>query len=413
MQITLPVSEINSKGLSALRAALQTLSAARTWHYVPSTRGGQHQVIVAGSPWQTPGSLDWTPATHTSRGASAESTHHPCSSEPAAVSALALQAWGMIPSEPLNWLCKLQQSSGCVAVNTAQQEPGWTTGWAVLAWQAAITGVLPHLSRPASRVMEAVNTSLSGRQSAADQQRTAWEQAAKQGLAWLLAAHGEAVEQGTTAKHNGSLVGWSWVDQTHSWLEPTSLALLALAASQQTEHARYQEGIAMLKDRLIPSGGANYGNTMVLGQWLRPHLQPTGLALWGLGPAASTVPELRDAAVAFLLKELPNETAPASLAYAALGLAAQGVRSGSLWPQLLTVLESRPAEEFSAYHLGLLLFALAAHAPSLPDEGWSAPGATLSTTPPSIAQESKGTWPALDQAFPFPNALFGEDALHG
>ena len=38
----------------------------------------------------------------------------------------------------------------------------------------------------------------------------------------------------------------------------------------------------LLLDRQLPSGGCNYGNTSVLGQMLRPHVQPTCVALLAL-----------------------------------------------------------------------------------------------------------------------------------
>jgi hypothetical protein len=43
-------------------------------------------------------------------------------------------------------------------------------------------------------------------------------------------------------------------------------------------------------DRLLPAGGCNYGNTVVLGQTLRPHVQPTGLAMLALHSPESQVP---------------------------------------------------------------------------------------------------------------------------
>ena len=45
-------------------------------------------------------------------------------------------------------------------------------------------------------------------------------------------------------------------------------------------------GSAVLLDRQLPGGGLNYGNTYVLGQLMRPHVQPTGIALLALAGEA-------------------------------------------------------------------------------------------------------------------------------
>ncbi|MBA4359013.1 MAG: hypothetical protein C0405_14955, partial [Desulfovibrio sp.] len=38
------------------------------------------------------------------------------------------------------------------------------------------------------------------------------------------------------ADHDTSLRGWSWTEGTHSWAEPTAMAMLALSAAGQREH---------------------------------------------------------------------------------------------------------------------------------------------------------------------------------
>ena len=78
------------------------------------------------------------------------------------------------------------------------------------------------------------------------------------------------------------LVGWPWAEGTHSWVEPTALAVLALKSVGLGDHERTREAVRLLHDRLFSDGGCNYGNTVVLGQTLRPHLQPTALALLAL-----------------------------------------------------------------------------------------------------------------------------------
>jgi hypothetical protein len=99
--------------------------------------------------------------------------------------------------------------------------------------------------------------------------------------------------------------------------------LLALKHTAYARHRRAREAVLLLVNRLLESGGCNYGNTIVFGQALRPHVQPSGIALVALaaeddptGRIARTVDYLRD--------ELSERTATASLCYGLLGLAARG-----------------------------------------------------------------------------------------
>lgn len=79
--------------------------------------------------------------------------------------------------------------------------------------------------------------------------------------------------------HNQSLKGWPWIEGTSSWVDSTALALLALRAAGRDKHERYREGIRLLKDRELPSGGWNCGNTIVYGTELRPTPESTAMAL--------------------------------------------------------------------------------------------------------------------------------------
>ena len=82
--------------------------------------------------------------------------------------------------------------------------------------------------------------------------------------------------------HDPNLVGWPWVEATHSWLEPTALAILALCRGGLAEHPRVKAGVDLILDRALEAGGWNYGNKAVFGTELRPQPGPTGLALLAL-----------------------------------------------------------------------------------------------------------------------------------
>lgn len=78
------------------------------------------------------------------------------------------------------------------------------------------------------------------------------------------------------------LMGWPWAEDTFSWVEPTSWAVLALRAAGCGGHARVREGLRLLLDRAFASGGANYGNRTVLGRTTEPIPGPTAILLLAL-----------------------------------------------------------------------------------------------------------------------------------
>ncbi|HVO94057.1 MAG TPA: hypothetical protein VMT22_14500, partial [Terriglobales bacterium] len=86
---------------------------------------------------------------------------------------------------------------------------------------------------------------------------------------------------------NRDLIGWSWVPQSFSWVEPTSYALIALkkirALLADTNAAeRISQGEAMIYDRMCKEGGWNYGNSKVMDYALWPYPDITALALIAL-----------------------------------------------------------------------------------------------------------------------------------
>ena len=121
--------------------------------------------------------------------------------------------------------------------------------------------------------------------------------------------------------HDLTLIGWPWVAGTHAWLEPTSLAILALCREGLSGHPRVGSGIGMILDRAIPGGGWNYGNKAIFGRTLRPQPAPTGLALLSLaarGDSTTAVP----AALDYLREAVPNLRAAVSLGWGIIALRA-------------------------------------------------------------------------------------------
>ena len=97
---------------------------------------------------------------------------------------------------------------------------------------------------------------------------------------------GVALKNGTDRQDN-TLRGWSWIEGTFSWLEPTSWCLLALKKAptllpSAVRAARIEEAERLLLDRVCGAGGWNYGNSNVLGQELNAYVPTTALALLAL-----------------------------------------------------------------------------------------------------------------------------------
>ena len=80
-------------------------------------------------------------------------------------------------------------------------EPGWPTGLALLAWRLAQIVEAPFAQDYSTSIDRGMQTILS----------------------WA----GEALEPNQFVEHDCSLVGWSWVNGTHSWVEPTAIQVIA------------------------------------------------------------------------------------------------------------------------------------------------------------------------------------------
>jgi len=140
---------------------------------------------------------------------------------------------------------------------------------------------------------------------------------------WVLSFRGRPIPRSPELGHDTTLEAWPWVEGTHSWVEPTSINLLALNASGYPRHVRSRDAVRLLCDRAVRSGGWNYGNREVFGTSLLPHVQPTGLALAALAGEESAVRQTASA-IQYLRTTLSPDVATASLCYALIGLAAHG-----------------------------------------------------------------------------------------
>ncbi|MDF1566145.1 MAG: hypothetical protein P1V51_24145 [Deltaproteobacteria bacterium] len=139
----------------------------------------------------------------------------------------------------------------------------------------------------------------------------------------FLTGH-EGVHHPRTAKtpvsHDTDLVGWPWIEGSAAWVEPTALALLALARCGRGEHPRAAAARALLFDRQLPGEGWNHGNVEVLGKRFRSVVASTGLVLLSL--QGTPRDERIEAALTWL--RTAGASTPLSLAWRWLGLAAWG-----------------------------------------------------------------------------------------
>jgi len=187
-------------------------------------------------------------------------------------------------------LAAQQLADGRVILSPEHPETFWPTPLAILAWHRA----------PAQREAQA------------------------RAVRFLLATAGRHWPRGkdNTFLHDPSIKGWPWIAETHSWVEPTALAVMALKITGYGEHARVKEAIRLLLDRQLPGGGWNYGNTKVFNQELFPFPESTGMALNALRGDAR--PEEIQKSLAYLKSGVRKVRTPLALGWGLLGLAAWG-----------------------------------------------------------------------------------------
>jgi hypothetical protein len=128
---------------------------------------------------------------------------------------------------------------------------------------AALVGLSSDRSRPASWVVQLLND--------------------------LLAVKGRKTPAADPAinRQDNSLLGWPWVDDTFSWVEPTAWCVLALRRGlshvrAETARDRIDEGQRLLLDRVCIPGGWNYGNSNVFRRQLPPYVPTTAVSLLAL-----------------------------------------------------------------------------------------------------------------------------------
>lgn len=208
---------------------------------------------------------------------------------------LALRASGQdgdIINSARSHLAAQQLPDGRVSISRNHPDAFWPTPLAVLAWQ----------NSPAHR------------------------EAQSRAIHFMLNNPGQHWPRQADAPydHDTAIRGWPWIAGTHSWCEPTALALIALTAAGLGSHEWAQEAQRMLMNRQLPFGGWNYGNTRMFGRELHPMPESTGMVLDALSPRVPREKIVKS--LTYLQARAEKLRTPRSLGWSLLGLAAWGER---------------------------------------------------------------------------------------
>jgi hypothetical protein len=161
-----------------------------------------------------------------------------------------------------------------------------------------------------------------------------------------------------------SLVGWPWAAANFGWVEPTSWAVLALRAVGLENHPRTQQGLKLLLDRAFDSGGANYGNRIVLGTATEPIPGPSAILLLAVQGAVDH-PRV-DASVGYVRVQAAKSTDLEHLAWGRVALAAHDTDTATrdLLPELDEKIRAAARDPNTSIHrLALAAVALATRSP--------------------------------------------------
>ncbi|KHK03310.1 hypothetical protein [Desulfovibrio sp. TomC] len=227
-------------------------------------------------------------------------------------------------------LVAAQLPDGRVPVLPGRPEAAWPTALALLAWLPD-----PAFAAPAARA-------------------AAWL-TGHPGSHWARRESERAI-----VAHDTSLRGWTWIEGTHSWVEPTSLAMLALSATAAPPREALDEAVRLLLDRQLPDGGWNYGNTRVFRNTLLPVPESTGHALTALG--GRVAPAVVAASLDYLAGPQCAVPTPLAATWRAFGLGAYGLATSEITAGCLLALARQ--DRYGPYDTPLLAQAIAAVATS-------------------------------------------------
>jgi prenyltransferase beta subunit len=160
----------------------------------------------------------------------------------------------------ITWLLDCQHEDGGWGINESDPESGWQTAWALIAMQQS------------AQSMERINKAAEWLSSVATYSVT------REDFLKALFPERESLD---------ALV-WPWLPGQAGWLEPTSLAILALHRITKTPPAlpRIETSLDYFSRYRTPTGGWNIGNSSTLDTVVIPRAYHTALTLLALSVAA-------------------------------------------------------------------------------------------------------------------------------
>ncbi len=156
----------------------------------------------------------------------------------------------------LSWLLASQNQDGGWGINAEDSESGWQTAWALIA--------LRNTTRDNPAVARAIEWMMT--------------------VATAEVSRDEFLKDVVPQNNNIGALAWPWLAGQVSWIEPTALAVLALAGitSHPLALARIKAAADYFKRYRTPSGGWNVGNAGPLDTIVIPRAYPTALVLLAL-----------------------------------------------------------------------------------------------------------------------------------
>lgn len=215
-------------------------------------------------------------------------------------------------------LAKAQQKDGRIPLTANCPEACWPTSLAILAWHKL----------------------------------EMYEKEKGQAINFLLTNTGEhwKRKEKSLIEIDPSLKGWPWIENTFSWVVPTSESMLALKACDFISHERVQQGGKMLLDRQLPSGGWNFGNVAVFGKEFRPAPETTGHALCAL--AGLVDQKTVQKSISYLNEQIQELRTPLSLSWAGFALNSWGEPLANFQNRIIESLLLQ--EKYGSYDTALL-----------------------------------------------------------
>lgn len=189
-------------------------------------------------------------------------------------------AWVLVGASMLPALADHRDTALAWLVREQQKEGNWAyrPGPAIATWPTAPALIGMTMADVEVEVRETATAWLVREHSATPSR---WQRTVREVVARLKPDQERLVVQDET------LDGFGWAQETVAWVEPTAIAMIALALQPRTPALtqRVTIGAQLLLDRQSSDGGWNYGNKRVLGVDLPGYPDTTAWALLGLAAA--------------------------------------------------------------------------------------------------------------------------------